>query len=61
MTPGVKIRDEQPQIIFPRGKKTFFGVKILKFFDADPGWKLFGSGMGKSRIRDKLPAWTKEL
>jgi hypothetical protein len=45
----------------------FFGVKILKFFDADPGWRQFGSGirdgtksdpgsgMGKSRIRDKHP------
>jgi hypothetical protein len=27
--------------------KPFFGVKnkILKFFDADPGWKKFGSGI----------------
>jgi hypothetical protein len=24
-----------------------FGEKILKFFDADPGWKEFGSGMEK--------------
>jgi hypothetical protein len=23
----------------------FFWVKILKFFDADPGWKKFGSGI----------------
>jgi hypothetical protein len=23
----------------------FFGVKILKFFDEDPGWKQFGSGI----------------
>jgi hypothetical protein len=30
-------------------------VKILKFFDADPGWKQFGSGMEKSRIQDKYP------
>jgi hypothetical protein len=47
----------------------FFGVKILKFFDSDPGsgmetvrirdgdrsdpgWRQFGSGMEKSRIRD---------
>jgi hypothetical protein len=28
----------------------FFGVKILKFFDEDPGWKKVGSG-----IRDKHP------
>jgi len=23
--------------------KTIFWVKMLKFFDADPGWKKFGS------------------
>jgi hypothetical protein len=36
----------------------FFWVKILKFFDEDPGWRQFGSfgsGMEKSRIRDKNP------
>ncbi len=41
--------------IFSRDLKPFFcffGVKILKFFDADPGWRQFGSGMEKSRIRD---------
>jgi hypothetical protein len=27
--------------------ETIFWIKILKFFDADPGWKKFGSGMGK--------------
>jgi hypothetical protein len=27
------------------GMKPFFGVKRLKFFDADPGWKKFGSGI----------------
>jgi hypothetical protein len=32
-----------------------FGVKILKFFDADPGWKEFGSGMEKIRILDEHP------
>jgi hypothetical protein len=43
--------------IFPRAYKQFFGLKILKFFDADPGsgifltligeprWKKFGSGI----------------
>jgi hypothetical protein len=31
------------------------GVKILKFFDEDPGWRQFGSGMEKSRIRGKHP------
>jgi hypothetical protein len=32
----------------------FFVDKILKFFDADPGWKKFGFGIrdGKIRIRD---------
>jgi hypothetical protein len=25
--------------------ETIFLVKILKFFDADPGWKKFGSGI----------------
>jgi hypothetical protein len=34
-------------IIFPRAYKPCFWVKILKFFDADPG-----SGMEKVRIRD---------
>ncbi len=32
--------------------ETIFGVKILKFFDADPGWKKLGSGMEKNRNRD---------
>jgi hypothetical protein len=30
---------------------SYFWFKILKFFDADPGWKKFGSGMEKVRIR----------
>jgi hypothetical protein len=37
-------------------------VKILKFFDADPGWKKFGSGMETIRIRDgnnSDPGWKK--
>jgi hypothetical protein len=25
--------------------ETIFLVKILKFYDADPGWKKFGSGI----------------
>jgi hypothetical protein len=34
--------------------ETIFGVKILKFFDGDLGWKKFGSGIldGNIRIRD---------
>jgi hypothetical protein len=44
-----------PDIIFLRLKTNFFaflGVKIYKFFDEDPGWRQFGSGMEKSQIRD---------
>jgi hypothetical protein len=51
---GSGIRDEQPGSYFLELRNHFVGVKILKFFDADPG-----SGMetvrirdGKSRIRD---------
>jgi hypothetical protein len=36
-----------PDLISER-LETIFWVKILKFFDADLGWKKFGS-----RIRDK--------
>jgi hypothetical protein len=32
--------------------KTIFWLKILVFFDADPGWKEFGYGMERIRIRD---------
>ncbi len=47
---GSGIRDEQPKSYFLELRNHyfgFFGVKILKFFDADPG-----SGMEKVRIRD---------
>jgi hypothetical protein len=40
------IQDEQPGLYF-RELKKFFGDKIPKCFDLDPG-----SGMGKIRIRD---------
>jgi hypothetical protein len=45
------------RIIFPRLRNHFYGVKMLKFFDADPesGMEKFGSGMEKIRIRDKHP------
>jgi hypothetical protein len=46
-----EIRDEQPGSYFLELKNHcfgFFGVKILKFFDADPG-----SGMETIRIRDR--------
>jgi hypothetical protein len=42
--------DEQPGSYFLELRKPFFWVKILKFFDADPGWEKVGSG-----IRDKHP------
>jgi hypothetical protein len=50
--PGwVKSQDPDPGwitwIIFPRAKKPFFWIKMLKFFDEDPG-----TGMEKIRIRD---------
>jgi hypothetical protein len=50
---GSGIRDEQPGSYFLEFRNHFFGflwVKILKFLDADPG-----SGMERSRIRDKHP------
>jgi hypothetical protein len=47
---GSGIRDEQPGSYFLELRNHFFWVKILKFFDADPG-----SRMEKSRIRDKHP------
>ena len=47
---GSGIRDEQPGSYFLELRNhffAFFGVKILKFFDEDPG-----SGMKTVRIRD---------
>jgi hypothetical protein len=38
-----RIRDEQPGSYFR--EETILWVKILKFFDADPGCKKFGSGI----------------
>jgi hypothetical protein len=52
---GSGIRDEQPGSYFLELRNhffAFFGVKILKFFDEDPG-----SGMETVRIRD--PGWKK--
>jgi hypothetical protein len=57
----IRIQDEQPRSYF-RELRNYFWVKLLKFFDADPGsgiwdgknsdpeWKKLGSG-----IRDKHP------
>jgi hypothetical protein len=37
--------------------ETIFRLKYSNSLkDVDPGWKKFGSGMGKIRIRDKHPA-----
>jgi hypothetical protein len=43
---GIRIRDEQPGSYFREFK--IFWVKTLKFFDADPGWKKFVSGIRDS-------------
>jgi hypothetical protein len=60
---GSGIRYEQPGSYFLELRNHFFGVKILKFFDANPGSGIRdedssdpGSGMEKIRIRDKHPA-----
>ncbi len=52
---SIRIRDEQPGSYFLELRNhflAFFGVKIPKFFDEDPG-----SGMETVRIRD--PGWKK--
>jgi hypothetical protein len=43
----IRIRDEQPGSYFLELRNHFFGVKILKFFDVDPGSgrKKVGSGI----------------
>ncbi len=46
---GSGIRDEQPGSYFRQLRNNFW-VKILKFFDVEPG-----PGMEKIRIRDKHP------
>jgi hypothetical protein len=40
----IRIRDEQPGSYFLELGNHFW-VKILKFFDEDPGWKKVGSGI----------------
>jgi hypothetical protein len=39
---SIRIRDEQPGSYFLELRNHFFGVKTLKFFYADPGWKKVG-------------------
>jgi hypothetical protein len=41
----IRIRDEQPRSNFLEIRNLFFWVKLLKFFDADLGWKKVGSGI----------------
>jgi hypothetical protein len=52
-TGWVKSQDFNPgrttRIIF---SEAFFGVKILQFFDADPGWKKVGSGINNLNVPD---------
>jgi hypothetical protein len=40
LTPGMNNPDPISESL-----ETIFWVKILQFFDADPGWKKFGSGI----------------
>jgi hypothetical protein len=51
----LRIRDEQPGSYFRELKKQFW-VKILKFFDADPGWKKFRSGINIPDPHHCIPA-----
>jgi hypothetical protein len=41
----IRIRDEQPEpgSYFREIRNNFFGLKYLKFFDADPGWRKLGA------------------
>jgi hypothetical protein len=51
----VKSQD-QPRSYFRELRNHFFGVKILKFFDADPGsvMKKFRSGIRHGKISDPV-------
>jgi len=49
---SIRIRDEQPGSYFLELRNHFFWVKILKFFDADPGWRPFGSGIRDGKKSD---------
>jgi hypothetical protein len=53
----IRIRDEQQGSYFRVLRNHLYGVKKLKYINSfmrirDPGWKKFGSGMEKIRIRD---------
>jgi hypothetical protein len=52
---GSGIRDNNPGLYFLELRNhffAFFGVKILKFFDEDPGWRQFGSGIRNGKKSD---------
>ncbi len=53
---GSGLRDEQPGSYFSELRNHFFAFLGLKYLNSfrirDPGWRQFGSGMEKSRIRD---------
>jgi hypothetical protein len=52
---GSGIRDEEPGSYFLELRNhffAFFGVKKLKFFDEDPGWRQFGSGIRDGKKSD---------
>jgi hypothetical protein len=52
---GSGIRGEQPGSYFLELRNHFVGffwVEILKFFDADPGWRQFGSGIRDGKKSD---------
>jgi hypothetical protein len=46
--PVLRIRIRNPVPFVTPGS----GVKILKFFDSDPGWKEFGSGIRDGKNSD---------
>ncbi len=54
---GIRIRDGKPRSYFWELRNHLFLVKILKFFDVDPGSRIQDPGWKKlgSRIRD--PGW----
>jgi hypothetical protein len=48
--------DEQPGSYFLELRNLFLGffwVKIRKFFDEDPGWRQFGSGIRDGKKSDR--------
>jgi hypothetical protein len=48
----IQIQDKLPEIIFLSIWNQFFGLKIVKFFDGDPGYFKPWIRDGKNRIRN---------